>query len=137
MKTCKICNIDKHEFDFYKDKSQLDGLTRDCKICRKSKEQGYYYKHRDKRVFQAKNSRLKKTNAEEITTERYSSMLVEQENKCGICNTVMHSPYIDHDHATGKIRMLLCHHCNCLLGNAKDNPNILKSAIEYLKKFNQ
>ena len=39
---------------------------------------------------------------------------------------------IDHCHETGKIRGILCHLCNNLLGNARDNTTILASAIDYL-----
>lgn len=39
---------------------------------------------------------------------------------------------IDHDHATGDFRGLLCVNCNHLLGKARDQVDILKRAIEYL-----
>jgi len=41
---------------------------------------------------------------------------------------------IDHDHQTGKVRGLLCGFCNALIGYAKDDISILKSAIKYLTK---
>jgi len=40
---------------------------------------------------------------------------------------------IDHCHQTGRIRGVVCTHCNWLLGHAKDNPDVLAQAIEYLK----
>lgn len=40
---------------------------------------------------------------------------------------------IDHCHATGRIRGLLCHNCNRALGLLKDSEENLKRAIEYLK----
>lgn len=55
---------------------------------------------------------------------------------CGICGT--HTPggrggfHTDHDHATGNFRGPLCHHCNLLLGQARDNPDTLAAAIRYL-----
>jgi len=47
-----------------------------------------------------------------------------------------HGLVVDHNHATGKVRALLCHNCNLTLGRAKDNPNILLSCIDYLNKHN-
>jgi len=42
------------------------------------------------------------------------------------------SPQIDHDHETGKVRGILCVNCNLGLGSFKDNPKVLKNAINYL-----
>ena len=39
---------------------------------------------------------------------------------------------IDHCHKTGKVRGLLCKHCNHGLGKFKDDVNLLKIAIDYL-----
>lgn len=40
---------------------------------------------------------------------------------------------LDHDHVTGEFRGWLCHDCNKALGFFKDDPNLLKSAIEYIQ----
>ena len=73
-----------------------------------------------------------------LTPEDYAVMARKQENRCAICNRweTAKRRYlsIDHDHATGKIRGLLCHKCNILLGMAEDNPQILTNAIEYLRE---
>jgi hypothetical protein len=73
-----------------------------------------------------------------LSTEQYEEMLRVQNGKCAICKGNETRKFwknlcIDHDHKTGKVRGLLCHHCNTMLGNVKDNPEILQSAIEYLK----
>ena len=61
-------------------------------------------------------------------------MLKNQDNKCGICDNEMVQPYIDHDHKTGLVRMLLCQHCNTALGMAKDSIETLSNLINYLKQ---
>jgi hypothetical protein len=71
-----------------------------------------------------------------ITTEKYMALLEKQDNKCSICGLDFYISKrelcIDHDHATGKIRGLLCDRCNWGLGQFKDDIVRLQKAIEYL-----
>ena len=74
-----------------------------------------------------------------ITSEDYDRMLKEQGGCCKICGSdePMHrTKYftVDHCHETGKVRGLLCHPCNVMLGQAQDNINTLEKAIDYLKE---
>ena len=81
-----------------------------------------------------KNQRLKQYG---ITLDDYNIMLFEQDGCCKICNrhhTSFKNPLsVDHCHSTLKVRGLLCHSCNTILGHSRDDINILKSAINYLK----
>jgi hypothetical protein len=74
-----------------------------------------------------------------ITLEEYQAMFNAQEGKCLICNRhqdeLKQALYVDHDHVTEKIRGLLCHKCNTVLGYADDDIQVLINAIEYLKKY--
>ena len=75
-----------------------------------------------------------------IDLHDYDTMLDEQNYRCAICGSEeSNNPhrehfYIDHCHKTGKVRGLLCNHCNVMLGQAKDNISILHNAINYLEK---
>ena len=79
-----------------------------------------------------------------LTIDEYAKMLDKQNGVCSICGEDDISNFIkgkrklplvvDHDHDTGKIRGLLCTLCNLTLGAARDNKNILKNSIRYLKK---
>lgn len=77
-----------------------------------------------------------------LTGEQYGEMVAAQKGVCSICAKpetamlgdtpkVMH---VDHDHETGMIRDLLCGNCNNLLGHAKDNPETLRAAADYIER---
>lgn len=68
-----------------------------------------------------------------ITRRIRKEMCDKQDGKCAICKSDKRL-VVDHDHKTGKVRALLCGKCNCMLGHASDNPNILLAGIQYLKK---
>lgn len=73
-----------------------------------------------------------------ITLEQYAEMFSEQGEVCAICKAecgTKKSLSVDHDHATGKVRGLLCNGCNTSLGQFKDSQILLQRAIEYLKKY--
>lgn len=60
-------------------------------------------------------------------------MLESQGSCCVICRDPFGQPYVDHNHATGAVRALLCQKCNTLLGMARESPIILSAAIGYLE----
>ena len=73
-----------------------------------------------------------------LTRDEYTALLSSQEHRCAICEAELHNnrlTHVDHCHKTGKVRGILCHHCNLLLGNARDSLTVLSSAYSYLEKF--
>lgn len=73
----------------------------------------------------------------------FEGMLDAQLGVCAICEqpeTVLtnnnsgevRSLAVDHDHATGEVRGLLCTTCNAMLGYAKDSPFTLAAGAAYL-----
>jgi len=69
-----------------------------------------------------------------LTNIELEKLIKSQDNKCAICKKpFITTPYIDHDHKTGKIRGLLCRECNGGIGMFKDNTTLLRNAIHYLK----
>ena len=63
----------------------------------------------------------------------YEKMVSIQCGKCAICNNEA-KLFMDHCHATGKIRDLLCTRCNSAIGFARDRIDLLCSMVGYLKR---
>ena len=76
-----------------------------------------------------------------ITLEQYNEMWRAQSGKCYICgnpSTVQRlgKPIplvVDHDHATGAVRKLLCLRCNSVLGLLEECEDLLRAAGTYLE----
>jgi Recombination endonuclease VII len=69
-----------------------------------------------------------------ITPEQHQSMLDAQNGACAICKQALGSPYVDHCHATGKVRGLLCMKCNTGIGMLADSAERLEAAAAYLRR---
>lgn len=69
-----------------------------------------------------------------ITLEDIARMTKEQDGRCAICSETMKRVYVDHDHANGDVRGLLCCGCNSGLGQLGDSIEGLQRAMNYLKR---
>lgn len=123
MKNCKKCLKDKPLTDFYPRAKNKDGRDGACKECTLARHREYGRTHRVTRYG--------------ITNEQYQTMLESQNGTCKICK--QHETMrgrglaVDHCHATGKVRGLLCGKCNQGLGSFRDNPELLGAAIQYIE----
>ena len=92
----------------------------------------YRAKHRDRVLARRKQEdRLKYRYG--ITRTDHTAMLLKQDGRCAVCGCE-DKLVVDHDHATGEVRGLLCNGCNVGLGQFRDNPYLLARAADYLKE---
>lgn len=72
-----------------------------------------------------------------ITRAQYDAMLVSQGGGCALCNAPpkTRALHVDHDHATGRVRGLLCFRCNRLrVGPARDTEvELYERLVAYLR----
>lgn len=112
----------------------------------------YYASHREQNL--ASNRRWRKNNPVRvaeldrirtfreygISADDYDKKLEAQNGCCAICRSASSGGRtkvlsIDHDHATGLVRGLLCGSCNLGIGKFADDPERLVAAAEYLKQW--
>lgn len=113
-----------------------NGIKPWCKECYKNYTRNYM---KDKRSLSggSQDHYLKKYG---LTRDQVNLMMEEKNHKCDICGNKSDHRYgklnVDHCHTTGNVRGLLCFSCNVMIGQSKDNVEVLKKAIEYLEKQN-
>lgn len=142
-KVCTECNKRKSFDDFHLVNKSVsrDERRSHCKACNVTRGRRYRATEKKKKPEQYKERILKGNLCKfGLTLEDYDKMYEAQDGKCKICGTSKSRAYntdrlsVDHDHATGKVRGLLCGHCNKALGLFKDNEESLLAAIKYLRE---
>ena len=133
-KVCKPCNEIKILEEYHENKEMRDGRSSYCKPCASYRAKVWKQNNRDR----AKDQELKKRYG--ISLADHIAIYKEQEGKCAICqidekDAPRQKLFVDHDHETGVVRGLLCHHCNSGLGHFMDNQDNLKRAQWYLEDF--
>lgn len=128
-KQCRSCQITKDAEMFPPNPKLKDGLGSYCRACRdqKAKASPNYMKN----IRKAQLKRLY-----DVSPEQYDEMFAKQNGVCAICGLPETGKReylcVDHDHASGRVRGLLCHDCNIGLGKFKDDATRLNKAIWYL-----
>ncbi|MCW2929911.1 MAG: hypothetical protein JWM19_873 [Actinomycetia bacterium] len=74
-----------------------------------------------------------------ITIEEYEEMLAAQNGRCAICGAEEGaadrlSLCVDHNHATGRRRELLCIGCNFRVRNLGDDRELFELTVAYIRK---
>lgn len=122
-KVCSRCRSNRPVDAFGKSNQTVDGIRPYCDHCHRMASMKCYYK---------------------ITETQLRDLLDAQQGTCKICGcdfgedqqmrlNATREYHVDHDHATGRVRGLLCATCNTLVGCVeKRNVNPLK-ITEYLR----
>lgn len=111
-------------------------------IPKADRDHAYYVKNKD-RISAYKRERYQKMKVHQrlkkfgITADEYDLLRASQNFSCAICgehesNSRDGVLMVDHSHETGRVRGLLCNHCNLGLGHFRDNPVIVLKAANYL-----
>lgn len=149
MKTCTRCGETKPIDDYWNQRARPDGKAPWCKACQAAWKAEYRQKNREaelakdrerSRRWRARNDKSEQTRRllYGMSPGQYDQMLADQGGVCAICGkaptgTGSRSKLrVDHCHTSGRVRGLLCNSCNLAVGNFRDDPEIMRKAIEYL-----
>lgn len=155
-RVCTACKIEKPIDEFHFAPKGTHGRQSKCKPCRaivaanwhknRSQERRVLDNKRTKQwridnPIKARNSEL--LHAYGINWLEFLDMLKAHNWKCAICKTPVNvergkgkkynRAHVDHCHATGKIRGILCTCCNSGIGMFKDSKKNLLRAVGYLE----
>lgn len=134
---CRTCGLSKSPSEFCKCSQGKFGRHSMCKKCQAKRASQYRQDQIAKNPDWDRESHYKKDYG--LTLNQYNELCLAQNDQCAICGT--NTPggrgrfHVDHDHATGLVRKLLCHHYNVGLGHFKDDPALLEAAAAYLRSY--
>jgi hypothetical protein len=88
------------------------------------------------REYHARHAERRRCAKYGITVADFRTMLAVQGHACRICRARFDGrtlPHIDHVHATGTVRGILCGKCNRGIGHLQDNASLLRRAARYVE----
>lgn len=82
----------------------------------------------------AERARVRRLWRYRLTVAQYDEMLRRQRGACALClrPPATRPLEVDHDHASGRVRGLLCFHCNKHLLRPRNTAAVMRRAIRYL-----
>jgi hypothetical protein len=124
QKWCPDCEAVLPLGDFVRTVASASGYSAYCKPCHNTRSRASREKAGGSRSYHL-------TRRYGITAAEADYLLDLQQGLCAICKEAP-AAHVDHDHATGAVRALLCFNCNGGLGQFKDNPSFLHAAAYYV-----
>lgn len=129
MKVCATCETQKPLTEFYIHSVSRKPVAH-CKPCYQERSRLQHRSQVSRDPLVRKRRGLK--HRYNLTIEDVDAMRAEQSNACAACQRAG-ILYIDHDHATGTVRGLLCPRCNTAMA-VLDTEGLLEMLVAYKAK---
>lgn len=126
---CSKCQTDTLLTHRPKNKGKLFGKR--CLDCSRAATRKWQQENKERWMASKKRWEIERYG---ISESEYHDRKLMQNDLCAICDkpSVGERLHIDHCHATGKVRGLLCRDCNQMLGLSHDSITVLEKAAKYL-----
>ncbi len=139
-KVCPGCDTWKPRDAFPKNARKKDGLHFYCKVCHSERTKKHIqaiYTQEWKRAANVKYNYG-------LSSKEYQVLAQAQGGLCAACGqpetkldsrtSQLKNLHVDHDHATGRVRALLCHACNSALGLLGDDLGRIRLLLAYAER---
>ena len=140
---CGRCKQDKPVSEFYRHSWAPHSLRKPCKKCLSADRRERYQRRNG--IDESYEQVLRREYG--ITLDEYNQKHREQAGRCAVCRkpeavrvSATGKPYrlsVDHDHATGAVRGLLCRRCNTLVWALEDNHTTLDAVRGYIERWQE
>ncbi|ADP81758.1 endonuclease VII domain-containing protein [Pseudofrankia inefficax] len=124
-RTCPDCGQRKPASEFAARRRASDGLHTYCRPCNNVRA----YASVDRLHGSMRNRNMLVRYG--LRSEQVDALIADQGGRCAICREKP-AEHVDHDHATGEVRGLLCFTCNVGLGQLRDDLAVICNAALYL-----
>jgi hypothetical protein len=122
---CPDCGLAKPPEDFPRNRATKSGRATYCKPCHNARTRASVKRlHGGGRHYHLRQRYG-------IGAAEVDQLIEEQGGRCAICRR-RSATQVDHDHATSKVRGVLCLECNAAIGAFKDSVRTVYQAIDYL-----
>ncbi len=153
MKTCAACGATKAPSEYHRKQKSRDGLHNYCKECTRAKNKAWVEANRERQALACKN--WYEANRDRAVAKRkawyyqttygvaHAEFLAQAsaQRDCLICGCKMvvggrgaKNAVMDHCHATGENRGIICSGCNKAIGLLGDDPDVLRAAAAYIER---
>lgn len=151
---CTSCGEMLSRGSFYEQKHRQYGVSQECKDCTCARQRNYKARRQTpapqprKRDMTPDEARKHKEDVRNrrmkikygITASEFDNMFEQQGGVCAICGTSESGGFskkfhMDHCHATGMNRSVLCYRCNIALGHCNDDTQLLLKMVAYINNW--
>jgi hypothetical protein len=144
-RVCGTCEVRKPFSEFFRsahqDSSGIPRYRAECKPCHQ--ERTNVWRAENAELLQARRRasaerRYRKIRLQKygLTEEGLATLEAEADGKCPICFREARL-VVDHCHATGRVRSLLCPSCNQALGLLQEDPERMIRAAGYIQRHRE
>ena len=123
---CPSCGEHKPPDDFGRNRATKSGRGTYCKPCHNRIGRA----NREKHHGSTRAYWLKRRYG--IDAVQVEWLILSQGGLCAVCGKHP-AVHVDHDHGTGLVRGILCFNCNRGLGKLREDPALMRVAVDYLE----